>query len=114
MEKKLRFGDIVINGWASESNPLKKSMVIKKANRHYHTITLDGKHEARYEIDKSLKLDKIGNVFEDNAKLKEDVEFSERVKDDLAGQIADLLLKYEPENAQDMFQFLKELKSLID
>lgn len=60
----LKFGDIVNNGWASDTNPTKICMVLHQTARIIYCCSTNGE-SFHFSKDSTLKLAKIGSIFED-------------------------------------------------
>lgn len=61
MRKKLKFGDIIENGWASERNPIRFGIVIKVKDKTIHLTNGEGKF---WDLcfDKESKIEIVGNA----------------------------------------------------
>jgi len=65
--KSLEFGDILVNHWASDANPNKRVIFIKKTvldgRLSIYTVSISGKGDAYFHISKGLNMTKDGNAF---------------------------------------------------
>ena len=59
---ELKFGDLVVNNWASTDNPGRVLMVWQSGPKYVRCIPRDGGTELRFRIDKDLRLTKVGAV----------------------------------------------------
>lgn len=57
----MKFGDLVINEWASNANPHKVLMFVRKTQRLIYCVAIDGE-EVMFHNDKELKLTQVGNL----------------------------------------------------
>jgi hypothetical protein len=64
----MKFGDIVINHWASEDNPRRKGIFIRKKTDTIELTDGKGKFWKTYN-DKKSRLEIVGNVLKDGSEL---------------------------------------------
>ena len=57
----MKFGDIVINEWASDRNPHKVLMFVRKTKRYIHCLAIKGE-EVKFCNDSGLKLSKTASL----------------------------------------------------
>ena len=66
----LKFGDILLNHWASDKNPTKVMVLISKKNHESIHLSDMNDLEIWFHIKSGLKLQKIGNIFTNPELLK--------------------------------------------
>lgn len=57
----MKFGDIVVNEWAGDSNPEKALMFIRKTSAFCHCLSLEG-NEVMFRNDDNLRLTVVGSL----------------------------------------------------
>jgi len=62
---EFKFGDIVINEWASESNPTRCLMFLKKDSKDAFCLTREGKRVS-FRIDSEMRLTLAGKISFEN------------------------------------------------
>lgn len=68
---KFQFGDIVENGWASETNPLRRGIFVRDCGRTWEFT--DGQGGFWETLKHNEKLRKVGSVLDPEAMRKETV-----------------------------------------
>jgi hypothetical protein len=67
-----KFGDVIINGYASQCNPIRKGIFVKKVSKGYELT--DGKGKFWVIAKDNDKLTKIGNIITSDFNGLEEIE----------------------------------------
>ena len=83
----LKFGEVIINHWATDNNPIRELIFIKKTmfdgRPAIYTVATNGKNDGHFYISKGMKMSKTESCFALQTTAKEK-EFCERLERQIA------------------------------